>query len=355
MLAGHAAFDGGRRGGRRSGRHARARPAGRAPRGDRARRARTTVLVIGGPPGAAGPISPFEHWYAATPAYEAGDYARAYEIASQGLADHPEQRDAALQPRLLRRAGRRARRRRSSTCARRSSATRARASGRTKDEDLASVREELPAMNVVGAPMRDYYERRAREYDDWWLGTGLFARRERPGWHEEVQRLIAVLEALAAGAHARRRLRHRLPHAAPAGRRHRPGPERHDGRDRHRRAGSTRRAGRGRAAAVRRRRVRAPVHQPLLRPPAARRGGRALPRRGAPRRRRAGRRRRRAPPRRRGRAAGRSAASTTAARHQVYKRRFRGSALAEELGGGEVLHDGDWFVAVRAGRARARP
>jgi mannose-6-phosphate isomerase-like protein (cupin superfamily) len=49
----------------------------------------TTVLVIGGPPGAAGPISPFEHWYAATPAYEAGDYARAYEIAAQGLADHP--------------------------------------------------------------------------------------------------------------------------------------------------------------------------------------------------------------------------------------------------------------------------
>jgi mannose-6-phosphate isomerase-like protein (cupin superfamily) len=50
----------------------------------------TTVLVIGGPPGAAGPISPFEHWYAATPAYEAGDYAGAYAIAAQGLADHPE-------------------------------------------------------------------------------------------------------------------------------------------------------------------------------------------------------------------------------------------------------------------------
>jgi mannose-6-phosphate isomerase-like protein (cupin superfamily) len=55
-----------------------------------AKEAATTVLVIGGPPGAAGPISPFEHWYAATPAYEAGDYARAYEIASEGLADHPD-------------------------------------------------------------------------------------------------------------------------------------------------------------------------------------------------------------------------------------------------------------------------
>src|SRR5215217_7430770 len=40
----------------------------------------TTVLVIGAPPGAAGPISAFEHWYAASPAYDAGDYARAYEI-----------------------------------------------------------------------------------------------------------------------------------------------------------------------------------------------------------------------------------------------------------------------------------
>jgi hypothetical protein len=50
----------------------------------------TVVLVVGGPEGAAGPVSPFEHWYAASPAYQAGDYARAYEIASAGLADHPE-------------------------------------------------------------------------------------------------------------------------------------------------------------------------------------------------------------------------------------------------------------------------
>ncbi len=50
----------------------------------------TTVLVIGGPPGAALPVSPFEHWYAAEPAYLAGDYDRAYEIAAPGLADYPE-------------------------------------------------------------------------------------------------------------------------------------------------------------------------------------------------------------------------------------------------------------------------
>ena len=50
----------------------------------------TTVLVIGGPPGAALPVSPFEYWYAAEPAYAAGDYGRAYEIASAGLADYPD-------------------------------------------------------------------------------------------------------------------------------------------------------------------------------------------------------------------------------------------------------------------------
>jgi len=49
----------------------------------------TTVLVIGGAPGAAGPISPFEYWYAAGPAYNSGDYETAYAIAAEGLEDHP--------------------------------------------------------------------------------------------------------------------------------------------------------------------------------------------------------------------------------------------------------------------------
>jgi ubiquinone/menaquinone biosynthesis C-methylase UbiE len=35
-------------------------------------------------------------------------------------------------------------------------------------------------------------------------------------------------------------------------------------------------------------------------------------------------------------------------RHEVFKRWFVGAELADELGGGEVLHDGPWFVAVRA-------
>jgi SAM-dependent methyltransferase len=35
-------------------------------------------------------------------------------------------------------------------------------------------------------------------------------------------------------------------------------------------------------------------------------------------------------------------------RHRVYKRFFDGPGLAAELGGGEVLHAGRWFVVVRS-------
>jgi SAM-dependent methyltransferase len=45
--------------------------------------------------------------------------------------------------------------------------------------------------------MREYYEQRAAEYDDWWLGNGLFAQRDRPGWHEDREALIAALHGLA--------------------------------------------------------------------------------------------------------------------------------------------------------------
>ena len=44
--------------------------------------------------------------------------------------------------------------------------------------------------------MKTYYERRAREYDDWWLGTGLHASRHRPGWDDSVAELTATLAAL---------------------------------------------------------------------------------------------------------------------------------------------------------------
>lgn len=44
--------------------------------------------------------------------------------------------------------------------------------------------------------MKEYYDRRAPEYDDWWLGTGLAAKRVRPGWDEDLQALVAVIESL---------------------------------------------------------------------------------------------------------------------------------------------------------------
>ena len=50
----------------------------------------TVVLAIGGEPGAALPPSPFEYWFLAQPAYDAGDYERAIEIASEGLTDYPD-------------------------------------------------------------------------------------------------------------------------------------------------------------------------------------------------------------------------------------------------------------------------
>jgi ubiquinone/menaquinone biosynthesis C-methylase UbiE len=45
--------------------------------------------------------------------------------------------------------------------------------------------------------VKAYYERRAPEYDDWWLGTGVFGDRYRPGWDEERTALTRTLEALA--------------------------------------------------------------------------------------------------------------------------------------------------------------
>src|SRR5436305_8432022 len=55
---------------------------------------------------------------------------------------------------------------------------------------------EAGAARRKGLAMKVYYDRRAAEYDDWWLGTGLFADRDRPGWAEEVEALIVMLEAL---------------------------------------------------------------------------------------------------------------------------------------------------------------
>jgi demethylmenaquinone methyltransferase/2-methoxy-6-polyprenyl-1,4-benzoquinol methylase len=44
--------------------------------------------------------------------------------------------------------------------------------------------------------VKTYYDRRAFEYDDWWLGEGLYADRDRPGWSEELDVLAGVVAGL---------------------------------------------------------------------------------------------------------------------------------------------------------------
>ena len=44
--------------------------------------------------------------------------------------------------------------------------------------------------------MKEYYDRRAPEYDNWWLGRGLYARRERPGWEAELDEIATLFGAL---------------------------------------------------------------------------------------------------------------------------------------------------------------
>jgi ubiquinone/menaquinone biosynthesis C-methylase UbiE len=44
--------------------------------------------------------------------------------------------------------------------------------------------------------VKTYYDRRASEYDDWWLGQGLYAERERPGWEDELGELAGVVASL---------------------------------------------------------------------------------------------------------------------------------------------------------------
>ena len=44
--------------------------------------------------------------------------------------------------------------------------------------------------------MKEYYDTRAPEYDEWYLGRGRFAERDRPGWDAELAELFATIEAL---------------------------------------------------------------------------------------------------------------------------------------------------------------
>jgi demethylmenaquinone methyltransferase/2-methoxy-6-polyprenyl-1,4-benzoquinol methylase len=47
--------------------------------------------------------------------------------------------------------------------------------------------------------VKAYYDRRAPEYDDWYEGAGRFAGVRRPGWHEELAALAGALRALRPG------------------------------------------------------------------------------------------------------------------------------------------------------------
>jgi ubiquinone/menaquinone biosynthesis C-methylase UbiE len=44
--------------------------------------------------------------------------------------------------------------------------------------------------------VKEYYDRRATEYDDWYLGRGLFVDRDRPGWDNEVEALTRAVAGL---------------------------------------------------------------------------------------------------------------------------------------------------------------
>jgi ubiquinone/menaquinone biosynthesis C-methylase UbiE len=44
--------------------------------------------------------------------------------------------------------------------------------------------------------VKEYYDTRAPEYDDWWLGRGRFGERARPGWEHELGEVAAALGRL---------------------------------------------------------------------------------------------------------------------------------------------------------------
>jgi demethylmenaquinone methyltransferase/2-methoxy-6-polyprenyl-1,4-benzoquinol methylase len=195
--------------------------------------------------------------------------------------------------------------------------------------------------------MRAYYQARAGEYDDWWLGRGLYADRDRPGWHEEVEELCEVVRGLAPGRvldvacgtgfltqHLRGEVAgldqspamvaaaaERLPGARVVQGDAVPLPFAEGEFDRiftghfygHLLEGE-----RERFVAEARR-----VARELVVVDSALHDG-VDPEEWQER------------------------VLNDGTRHRVYKRYFRGAALAAELGGGEVLHDGQWFVAVHA-------
>jgi len=44
--------------------------------------------------------------------------------------------------------------------------------------------------------VREYYDARAPEYDEWYLGVGLFAERDRAGWENELEVLFDTIRRM---------------------------------------------------------------------------------------------------------------------------------------------------------------
>jgi ubiquinone/menaquinone biosynthesis C-methylase UbiE len=202
--------------------------------------------------------------------------------------------------------------------------------------------------------MLEYYDRRAPEYDQWYMGTGLFAERDRPGWHEELRDLCAAVAAMPAAStldvacgtgfltrHLRgvatgldqsaqmlEIARERIPGGRVVQGDAVPLPFQDGSFDRvftghfygHLRAGERERF----VAEALRVAGQLVVVDSRVRPDhdAEEEQERTL---------------------------------NDGSVHRVYKRYFTGDGLAAELGGGEVLHDGDWFVMVRVSAPPSAP
>jgi SAM-dependent methyltransferase len=194
--------------------------------------------------------------------------------------------------------------------------------------------------------MRSYYEKRAPEYDDWWLGAGRFEQRERPGWYEDVSALIDVLRTLPPartldlGCGTGFLTRH-LPgevfgvdqspsmlEIAQARRRDgafevgdalapRPGYARIFSSHFYGHLDTTQRA-----AFLALPRDELVIADSALRPDGVAEDWQER-------------------------------VLDDGSTHSVYKRWFTGAGLAEEIGGADVLHDGPWFVAVRGSSPRS--
>src|SRR5260370_851373 len=73
-----------------------------------------------------------------------------------------------------------------------------------------------PPVRASASAMRDYYDTRAPEYDEWYLGAGRFAGLACPDWDEDLDAAEADRGQPRTRADTRCRLRHGLPHATPA-------------------------------------------------------------------------------------------------------------------------------------------